>query len=144
VSSWLAAAAAACAFAFMLTRHQFLVVTVTGASMEPTLRQGDRVLVRRHRRGPAQVGEILVFREPGGQRAIKRVAAVAGDQVPVSVRPVTGTATIVPSGMLVMLGDGAHSGDSRHWGFIPAEHVIGQMIRKLSGKPCREQQVEIV
>ena len=103
--------------------------------MEPTLRHGDRVLVRRHHRAPAQVGEILVFREPGGQRAIKRVAAVAGDPVPVSVRPVTGSTDIVPSGMLVLLGDGARSGDSRHWGFIPAEHVIGQMIHKLSGTP---------
>jgi signal peptidase I len=100
--------------------------------MEPTLLPGDRVLARRHRRGPVEVGDILVFHEPDGQRAIKRVAAVAGDAVPDPVRPVTGGTDVVPPGMLVLLGDGIRSGDSRQWGFIPADRALGLMIRKLS------------
>jgi signal peptidase I len=138
VSLWTAAAVitlAACALVVMvvmLARRLFLVVTVTGVSMVPALAPGDRVLVRRHRRAPVHVGDILVFYEPHGQRAIKRVAALAGDVVPGSVRPVTGDAEVVPPGMLVLLGDGVRSGDSRQWGFIPASHAVGLVIRKLS------------
>jgi signal peptidase I len=100
--------------------------------MEPTLVPGDRVLVRRCRRAPVGVGDVLVFREPNGQRAIKRVAAVAGDAVPDSVLPATDGTDLVPPGMLVLLGDGIRSGDSRQWGFIPADRTLGLMIRKLS------------
>jgi signal peptidase I len=134
MSSWAAAAIAlaACVLAVLLARHRFLVVTIVGSSMEPTLLPGDRVLVRRHRRAPAGVGDVLVFHEPDGQRAIKRVAAVAGDAVPDTVRPVTAGTVVVPPGMLVLLGDGIRSGDSRQWGFIPANRTLGVMIRKLS------------
>jgi signal peptidase I len=48
------------------------------------------------------------------------------------VRPVTGGTDVVPPGMLVLLGDGIRSGDSRQWGFIPADRTLGLMIRKLS------------
>jgi signal peptidase I len=135
VSPWVAVAAialATCVLAVLLARHRCLVVRVVGSSMAPTLLPGDRVLVRRYRRAPAGVGDVLVFQEPGGQRAIKRVAAVAGDVVPDSVRPVTGGTDVVPPGMLVLLGDGIRSGDSRQWGFIPADRALGLMIRKLS------------
>jgi signal peptidase I len=134
VSLWGAAAffaLTACTLAVMLARNWFLVVTVAGVSMEPGLRHGDRVLIRRYRYAPVQVGDILVFRDPDGQQAIKRVAAVADDAVPDSVRPVTGGTEVVPPGMLVLLGDASHSGDSRQWGFIPADQALGVMIRKL-------------
>jgi signal peptidase I len=123
---------AACALPVMLARRLFLVVTVTGVSMQPALRPGDRVVVRRHCCAPVQVGDILVFRDPDGQRAIKRVAARVGGAVPDSVRPVTCGTEVVPPGMLVLLGDGARSGDSRQWGFIPADQTVGLMIRNLS------------
>jgi signal peptidase I len=135
VSLWIAAAVstlAACALIVTLARRRFLVVTVTGVSMVPALAPGDRVLVRRHRRAPVQVGDILMFREPRGRQAIKRVAALAGDLVPDSVRPVTGDAEVVPPGMLVLLGDAVRSGDSREWGFIPASQAVGPVIRTLS------------
>jgi signal peptidase I len=135
VNLWTAAAVitlATCALVVMLARRLFLVVTVVGVSMVPALHPGDRVLVRRHRRAPVQVGDILVFHDPDGQQAIKRVAALAGDVVPDSVRPMTGDTEVVPEGMLVMLGDGVRSGDSREWGFVPASHAVGPMIRKLS------------
>ncbi len=123
---------AACVLAVLLARRRFLVVTVAGVSMEPALEPGDRVLVRRHRRMPVQVGDILVFRDPDGQQAIKRVAALAGDPVPAPVRPVTGGTEVVPPGMVVLLGDGTRSGDSRQWGFIPANQALGLAIRKVS------------
>jgi signal peptidase I len=137
VNPWAAAAAAAvslaaCAAFVTVARRLFLVVTVTGVSMEPALAPGDRVLVRRLCWAPVKSGDILVFRDPDGRRAIKRVAALAGDVVPDSVRSATGGAELVPPGMLVLLGDGTRSGDSRHWGFISAGQVLGLVVRKLS------------
>lgn len=123
---------AACALAVVLARRRFVVVTVAGTSMEPTLRPGDRVLVRRRGRVPLQVGDIVLFRDPDGQQAIKRVAALVGGAVPESVRPITGGTDVVPPGMLVLLGDGARSGDSRQWGFVPADRALGLVVRKLS------------
>ncbi len=123
---------AAAALAATLMRRRFAVVTVAGVSMAPALRPGDRVLVRWHRRARVQVGDILVFRDPDNEQAIKRVAALAGDSVPESVRPATGGARVVPPGMLVLLGDGSRSGDSRHWGFIPADQALGVVLRTLA------------
>jgi signal peptidase I len=61
-------------------------------------------------------------------------AAVAGDAVPDPVLPVTAGTDVVPPGMLVLLGDGIRSGDSRQWGFIPADRTLGLMIRKLPAR----------
>jgi signal peptidase I len=129
-----------------LARRRFVVVTVVGASMEPTLRPGDQVLVRRQGSDKLGVGVLVVFQEPGGHHrsrtpasgiarrswAIKRIAAVPGSAVPDSVRSAAGGADIVPPGMLVVLGDGTRSGDSRQWGFIPADQVLGFVVRKLT------------
>jgi signal peptidase I len=145
---------AACVLAVMLARRRFVVVTVAGASMEPALRPGDRVLVRRRGSDPLRVGAIVVFREPDGDNwpgapahgtaiqrwVIKRIAALPGCSVPDSVRPAVGGTDVVPPGMLVVLGDGVRSGDSRQWGFIPADQALGQVVRKLArtaGGGCR-------
>lgn len=123
---------AACALVIILGRRRLVVVTIMGTSMMPALKPGDRVLVRRRHCPSVQVGDILLFRDPDGRSAIKRVAALPGDVTPGLVRPAVGGTEIIPTGMLVLLGDAARSGDSRHWGFIPADQVIGLVIRKLS------------
>jgi signal peptidase I len=139
---------AVCVLSIMLARRWFAVVTVSGSSMAPTLRPGDRVLVRRHPHDALSVlraGAIVVFREPGAQRrpgfpasglasqpwVIKRIAAMPGHPVPGSVRPAVGDREVVPAGMLVVLGDGLLSGDSRQWGFIPADQTLGLVVRTL-------------
>ena len=79
----------------MLARRRFVVVTVAGVSMEPTLRPGDRVLVRRRGSDSLRIGAIVVFREPddnlpgapapraASQRwVIKRIAALPGHSRP--------------------------------------------------------------
>ena len=115
-------------------RHRLLVVTVTGTSMQPAFQPGDRVLVRRAA-GRVRVGAVLIFAEPppgpGESWVVKRVAAVAGDAVPTGVRPAVDGAATVPPGMLVMLGDGTRSRDSRQWGFVPASQVLGVAVRRL-------------
>jgi signal peptidase I len=134
-----------------LVRRRLAVVEVTGRSMEPVLSSGDRVLVRRARLGELRPGLVAVVEmprlgtdspepppgRPPGQREwlIKRVAAVPGDPLPAGVPapgPDPGHRGFVPAGMFVVLGDNAAwSYDSRMIGCIPAERLLGVMIRPL-------------
>ena len=120
-------------------RRRLVVVTVSGASMEPACRPGQRLLARRVARSKVEreVGRgqvvVLAAEEPAEREPtapdwliIKRVAAVAGDAVPACVaalRPDL-AGTIVPPGYLIILGDNPdRSHDSRHEGLIPANRV---------------------
>jgi len=126
-------------------RQRYVLVTVRGESMEPTLCHGDRVLADRTRVGDIRVGDVVVL-EPGRPRPvravrnsrpstvepaywmIKRVVAVPGDRVPpgsMSARHATPNA-VVPHGLLVVAGDnGPASSDSRQLGYFHIEHVLG-------------------
>lgn len=137
----LALAGAAAAVAGI--RCRYVVVTVEGASMAPTLASGDRVLVRRT--GPAGIrtGRLVVTRPPAGERwsrmrrsgwLIKRVAAAAGEPVPRDAAPALrdGPEEYVPDGRVVLLGDNpAESLDSRFWGYFRADYVVGVVVRRL-------------
>ncbi|MCZ8147580.1 MAG: helix-turn-helix transcriptional regulator [Roseomonas sp.] len=63
---------------------QLAVITVDGDSMEPTLRQGDNVLVDLSQNRPGRKDGIYVLRTEGGLQ-VKRVA----------VHPITGRVTII-------------------------------------------------
>jgi signal peptidase I len=122
-------------------RRRFVLITVTGDSMAPTLTPGDRVLVRRARVGQLRHGQIVVLEMPGaGGRwmtpparpghdwMIKRVAALPGDPVPESCLPGSAGSAgqRVPEGRLIVLGDNAAwSTDSRQIGYLPAERLLG-------------------
>jgi signal peptidase I len=131
--------------AYLLRRH-IAIVAVVGVSMQPTLAPGDRVLVRRVRIGQVRIGQIVVIEKPDdsgtwatlppgrsiAQREwmIKRVAAVPGDHRPDAMPPGS-PGLLVPSGNLVVLGDNpARSLDSRQIGYIPAERVLGVVLRR--------------
>jgi signal peptidase I len=129
----------------VVMRRRFIVVKVTGRSMAPALMPGDRVLVRRGTRPGLRVGLIVVFGQPrdeclvrhgdvpgaGKRWMIKRVAAVHGDVVPDPARAAVGDVAVVPTGMLVVLGDNGDSTDSRSWGFLPVADVLGIAVRRL-------------
>lgn len=135
-----------------LVRARLAVVEVAGPSMQPALSSGDRVLVRRAPLTELRSGLVVVVEQPDvdgrwalapprwpprGQRAwlIKRVAAIPGDRRPAGVPPPGADPDdgLVPPGMFVVLGDNAaRSLDSRVIGCIPADRLLGIMVRLLA------------
>ncbi|MGC7094280.1 S26 family signal peptidase [Amycolatopsis lurida] len=115
--------------AAVVVHRKLVLVTVRGQSMEPTYREGDRVLVRRGAR--LVPGRVVVLASPPGTVdqgwLIKRIAATAGDPVPDRLSGPAGTR--VPAGKLVLLGDNPEvSLDSREIGYFPADRVLGAVI----------------
>ncbi len=123
-------------------------IRVESISMVPTLHPGDFVIVNKlgYRLGEPAQGEIIVFRLPRdpSQRYIKRVIGVPGDVVSIRggnvfingqqlVEPYVSVTTSrggnweVPAGSYFVMGDNRNnSSDSRAWGYVPAENIIGK------------------
>ncbi|WP_354645358.1 S26 family signal peptidase [Kitasatospora camelliae] len=148
------ALAAAATLTARLLRRRLFLVTVRGLSMFPTLAPGDRMLAVGPGRRPPRTGDIVVAPAPrtvgwAGQRAartddrdahrvIKRVAAVGGDRVPERLRSFSGLRDreSVPEGTVLLLGDGRHSEDSRHWGFCPQHLLVGRVLLRVARGPA--------
>jgi signal peptidase I len=136
-----AALVATVAIALQRARQRYVVVTVHGNSMCPTYADGDRLLVRRAGITAVRPGSCAVFAEPPGgppgtHWLVKRVTAVPGDPVPRGDIPALrdSDGSCVPAGQLVVLGDNvAHSYDSRHFGYVDAERLLGIVLRRFGG-----------
>jgi signal peptidase I len=149
---WPLLAAAAGAVSVLYLRRRFAIVTVTGQSMLPALRDGDRILVRRVGLERIRAGDVVVVEKPddgdtgwrqppavrvaGHEWLIKRAAAVPDDPLPEifltcwPARP----DDLVPAGKLLVLGDNsAGSYDSRAIGYIPGERLLGVLSRRMTG-----------
>lgn len=119
----------------VVLRGRLVRVTVRGDSMAPTLRTGERVLVRRTRPAALSRGDLVVFRRPRDpvrSWMIKRVLAAPGDPVPRAEVPTLWgrSDAVVPVGSLVVVGDNpAVSYDSRQFGYVEASSVLGRVIR---------------
>jgi signal peptidase I len=152
------AAVVAVVAALAAARRMLLVVTVQGESMEPGLRDGDRVLVLRRSADRLRPGDVVVLRGPferdtpteppsGGpaRNVIKRLAAVAGQPLPTGVPPAGADGRVtdgrvtdgrvpggrVPHGSLVVLGDNPErSSDSRDFGPVPAARAVGTVLHR--------------
>ncbi|WP_104108117.1 S24/S26 family peptidase [Nocardioides sp. 616] len=95
---------------------------VHGASMEPTLRAGDRLLVRYG--VPPRPGSVVLARFPDGTLAVKRAAG------PRSTR--SGAAG------WWLVSDNPHVGvDSRHRGPVPADAVLAVVLLRVWPRPGR-------
>jgi signal peptidase I len=134
-----------------VARRRFVVVRVNGGSMLPTLRSGDRVLVQRVPAARLTTGVIVVIRAhqrgwrgsgmPPASRGwvIKRVAALPGDLVPEPVQAATLGISVVPGGMLVLMADNPNGTDSRQWGFVPADGLLGMVVARLPADRTRTE-----
>ena len=137
------AAGPAAALAVTLIRRRYLVITVEGTSMTPTLVEGDRVLVRRARSAQVAAGELVVATSPTGGRwdgmrlpewLIKRAAAVQGEPVPRLGAPALHSLSgdTVPVGCVVLVGDNPEESlDSRACGYFRDEQIVGVVVRRL-------------
>ena len=116
----------------VLAATRFLAIpwVVSGPSMEPTLRDGDRVLVElwsyRHR--APRPGEIALFEGPGGVPLVKRIAGprVEPGEIPLrsAFRPAEADEAWIP-----VAGDNpARSEDSRAFGPVPAHLFRGRVV----------------
>ncbi|WP_330240867.1 S26 family signal peptidase [Streptomyces sp. NBC_00525] len=119
----------------VLLRLTVSVLLVSGPSMTPALRHGQRVLFVRRGLVRPRAGRIVVLRPPPGPAGrpllVKRVVALGGDPVPPEVREATGAApdAVVPPGRLMVLGDNPpFSTDSRLWGALPVSDVVGVVL----------------
>jgi signal peptidase I len=130
---------AALAAVAVWVRRQLVTVTVNGDSMLPVLLPGDRVLVRRTRVNRLARDDIVVFARPlTAERTwmIKRVVAAPGDPVPRQDVPSFWSDTIarIPARHFVVLGDNpSDSYDSRSFGYLHADGLLGVVVGRLGG-----------
>jgi len=125
-------------------------IRVDGFSMEPTLKNGEFVVVSKlaYKLGAPQHGDVIVFRFPRNpeQEYIKRIIGLPGDHVQISggkvyvndqlidepyiaAPPSYQSEWQVPENTVFVLGDNRNnSSDSHNWGPVPVEQVIGKAV----------------
>jgi signal peptidase I len=141
--------------AVITVRTQFLdTMTVSSASMAPTLCTGDTVMVTRTGGEKVGVGDVITFPGPEDHaRTIKRVVATAGQRVALEDgelvvdgamvhEPYVNQASIdgvyfgpvtVPPGHVFVMGDNREiSIDSRRYGPISTADITGRLLTDLS------------
>ncbi len=138
-------------YLFLMQPHQ-----VKGSSMFPTFKDGEYVLTDKvtYRTRKPMYGDVIVFKAPINENFdfIKRVIGVPGDRVMVSGGKILingnplpetylppeyttapgqflarGAEYVVPEGSVFAMGDNRdHSSDSRDWGPVPDQNIIGR------------------
>lgn len=138
-------------YLFLMQPHQ-----VKGSSMVPTFVDGEYLMTDKvtYKRREPKRGEVIVFKAPLNESIdfIKRIIGVPGDRLMVSNNKVylngqqldepylpaeyvtlpgqfmrEGIEIVVPPNSIVALGDNrSHSSDSREWGPVPFENIIGR------------------
>jgi signal peptidase I len=124
-------------------------IRVESISMQPTLYEGDFVIVNRvaYTLGTPHRGDVIIFHyppDPGREPYIKRVIGLPGDTVRVQggevyindvpirepyikAPPAYENVWQVPEDSLFVLGDNRNnSSDSHSWGMVPLKNVIGK------------------
>ncbi len=153
ILEWVIVLGAAVAVAIILRTSVFHAFYIPSESMEITLFERDRILVNKvsYRLHDVNRGDVVVFRRPDDQPGeirdlIKRVIALPGETVEgrgstiyingqVLIEPYLTAGeviadfdpVVIPEGELFVMGDNRdNSGDSRVFGTIDTERVIGR------------------
>ncbi len=138
-------------YLFLMQPHQ-----VKGSSMFPTFKDGEYVLTDKvtYRTRKPMYGDVIVFKAPINENFdfIKRVIGLPGDRISVAGGKVVvngnhlsesylppeyttapgqflqaGAEYVVPQGSVFAMGDNRdHSSDSRDWGPVPDQNIIGR------------------
>jgi len=123
-------------------------IRVDGQSMEPTLQSGEFVIVNKlaYKLSAPELSDVIVFHYPRDPKIeyIKRVIGLPGDVVKITngsvlvneqqldepyikAPPNYQAEWTVPEDSLFVLGDNRNnSSDSRTWGMVPVENIIGR------------------
>ncbi|MBO4954762.1 MAG: signal peptidase I [Clostridia bacterium] len=152
IKEWAQAIFFAVIIGYVIINFIFFTVRVDGASMDPTLTHGDRLIVWRLGYEPEN-GDIVVLEPPlynVDDRYVKRVIATEGQTVQIINNRVyvNGEAIdepyiqgnvsalgskyelpqVIPQGACFVLGDNReHSTDSRAFGLVPNDHIMGEV-----------------
>jgi len=105
-------------------RSAVRIYAIPSGSMEPTLQIGDHIAVTPYRFAEPRRGDVVVFRSPlnPDELLVKRITGVAGDLVEGNHGKL-----IVPHDCYFVLGDNrANSFDSRQWGVLPGNRIVGR------------------
>ncbi|WP_414043627.1 signal peptidase I [Macrococcus animalis] len=165
IVEWLIAIVVAIALIFVINQFLFVTYTVKGDSMDPTLKDGEKVIVNKigYTVGQIDKGDVLVFHADKKSDYVKRVIGKAGDTVEYnndqlivngkkveepyleenkvaktnilltenfSVKDLVNTngKNTIPKDKLLVLGDNREvSKDSRYFGLIKEEQVVGEV-----------------
>ena len=138
---------------FLIIRFAVQNFRVDGMSMEPTLHNGEYILVNKaaYIFHAPQRGDVIVFEYPGDLQVdyIKRIISIPGDTISVVGTKVTVdgvtlnepyinpddianpfppiTNRVVGANEYFVMGDNrGNSSDSRQWGFVPQQNIIGE------------------
>lgn len=124
---------------------------VDGTSMEPGLLNGQYVLVNKlaYLFHTPERGDVIVFHFPKDTNVdlIKRVIGVPGDVIVIDAKTIrvngvllnepyimaplnpTGNRIVVPANDYFVMGDNRPvSDDSRDWGFVPKDYIVGKAV----------------
>ena len=138
---------------FLVIRFAVQNFNIEGTSMEPSLHDQEYILVDKaaYLFHPPERGDVIVFEYPRDTQIdyIKRIIAIPGDTISVVDQTVTVDGVtlnepyinkndlfnpfppfrnlIVGSGDYFVMGDNrGNSSDSREWGFVPHQNIIGK------------------
>jgi signal peptidase I len=135
---------------FLIVNLATARIRVDGSSMEPSLHDGELVVVNRlaYRWSGLARGDIIVFNFPydPDRRFIKRLIGLPGDRIsvrdgqlyindavvqePYIAAPprYTGSWTVGPDEVFVLGDNRNNSSDSQNWGMLPIGEIIGKAV----------------
>lgn len=114
----------------LLTRFVAIPWAVAGPSMEPTLGDGDRVVVDlwSYRRRAPRPGEVALLYGPGGTAIVKRIAGGPEDPEEIPVRSPFRPVKADEPWFRVSGDNGGLSQDSRSFGPVPQHLFRGRVV----------------